>query len=84
MNNIINLYIKKIKIDDIDKFAKNNNITLSNEELKYIYNLKFKYSNILENEDKILIESKSFLSSDNYNKIKDLLEKYKKRYKDYL
>lgn len=79
-------YINNLKKEDINAFALNNNITLSNTELDIIYDtIKNDYSNLLYgNHDKVFEKLKSKVSTDNYDKIIDLFFEYKKKYAYFL
>ena len=79
-------YINNLKKEDINAFALNNNITLSNEELDIIYDtIKNDYSNLLYgNHDKVFEKLKTKVSTDNYDKIIDLFFEYKKKYAYFL
>ena len=71
-----------MSIDDINIFAKNNNIYLSNNELEFIYKyIKNNYLKLIENpNDFNLINYKDNFSNDNYIKINNLINEYKKKY----
>ena len=79
-------YINNLKKEDINVFATNNNITLSNLEIDTIYNtIKNNYENILNgNHEKVFEKVKSKVSTDNYDKIIDLFFKYKNKYSYFL
>ena len=79
-------YINNLKKEDINAFALNNNITLSNTELDIIYDtIKNDYSNLLYgNHYKVFEKLKSKVSTDNYDKIIDLFFEYKKKYAYFL
>ncbi len=79
-------YINNLKKEDINAFALNNNITLSNEELDIIYDtIKNDYSNLLYgNHDEVFEKLKNKVSTDNYDKIIDLFFEYKKKYAYFL
>ena len=64
-----------MSIDDINIFAKNNNIYLSNNELEFIYKyIKNNYLKLIENpNDFSLINYKDNFSNDNYIKINNLI-----------
>ena len=64
-----------MSIDDINNFAKNNNIYLSNNELEFIYKyIKNNYLKLIENpNDFSLINYKDNFSNDNYIKINNLI-----------
>lgn len=81
----IKKYVDKITISDIEKFAKSNNILLSQNELSYIYQLiKENWEQILNNDDSILLKLKTKFDNDTYQKIEKLYYEYKKKYKKYL
>lgn len=71
-----------MSIDDINNFAKNNNIYLSNNELEFIYKyIKNNYLKLIENPNNFsLINYKDNFSNDNYIKINNLINEYKKKY----
>lgn len=80
MNNLIKIYISKIKKEDINTFLKENSINLSDNELNYLYSIKNKYELII-NEDQVLLdEISNNISKDNYNKLLNLFYKYKNIY----
>lgn len=80
----IKKYVDKLTIQDIDKFAKSNDIYLNNQELDYMYNLiKTKWLNILNNDEKILVEIKNKFSCDKSSKIENLYFEYKKKYQKF-
>ena len=69
----IKKYVDKITISDIEKFAKSNNILLSQNELSYIYQLiKENWEQILNNDDSILLKLKTKFDNDTYQKIEKL------------
>ncbi|HPF82774.1 MAG TPA: hypothetical protein PLV83_01195 [Bacilli bacterium] len=85
MYNIIKKYADRININDIDVFAKKNNIVLNSKELNIIYeNLHNNLDLILNDSDQVFNKIKKDIREDNYNKIYELFNKYKKRYKNYL
>ena len=79
-------YINNLKKEDINAFAVNNNITLSNEELNIVYDtIKNDYDNLLNgNHDKVFEKLKNKVSTDNYDKIINLFFEYKKKYAQFL
>ena len=74
-----------MSIDDINNFAINNNIYLSHNELKFIYNyINNNYLLLLEKPNEFDISKyKNIFSNDNYIKISNLIEIYKKKYNIY-
>ncbi len=83
---LIKNYINKLNISDIEKFALNNNINLSNNETNVIYDImKKNYKDILNgNYDTSFKILKNNLSNDNYEKVKNLFFKYKEKYQHLL
>ena len=75
--NLIYLYIKRIKKEDILDFAKRQDIILNNNELDLIYDyIKNKTDNILDDPEYVLEEIKDKLSYEVYLKILELYFKY--------
>ena len=75
--NLIYLYIKKIKKEDILEFAKRQDIILNNNELDLIYDyIKNKTDNILDDPEYVLEEIKDKLDKKVYLKILELYFKY--------
>ena len=76
--NIIDLYIRNLKLDDVINFASKNNITLSNDEATFTYNfIKNNYKEVLKNKNSFnLNEYKEKFSEENFKKIEALIKKY--------
>ena len=83
---LINSYIDKLTIQDINNIANKNNINLNDYELNFIYNqIKNNYNDLLYGDStNIFNELKNNVSSDNYYKIMELYTKYKQRYQSLL
>ncbi len=79
---LIHNYIQKLSIDDLNKFAINNNIILSENELNFIYSfIKKNHEYLLNNPNDFNIEKyKDKLSEENFIKIDLLINKYRKKY----
>ena len=74
---IIRSYIKSITKNDIDTYAKKNNIKLNENELEYIYfNIKNNYDEILNNPMLYLNKAKNNLNTNTYNKLYELYSIY--------
>lgn len=74
---IIKSYVKQLTKDDIIKFAKKNDIILTNDELNLIYQaIKNDYDSILANPELALKNAKDKLNSNTYNKIYELYTIY--------
>lgn len=83
--NVILNYASKITKNDIDNFAKNNNVELKNYEIDVIYNeVKNNVVNWLENTDEALKKIKDKLEQQTYLEIKKLVIFYKEKYQNYL
>ena len=84
MKQLIKKYIEKLTINDLEKFATNNNIILNNQELETIYSF------IKENWETIITDYKAInylknkINNDAYSKLKELLLKYKNKYQSFL
>ena len=82
---IIKRYVDKLSIQDIDNFAKSNNILLDNEEINYIYNfVKNNWQNILNDNDLIITEIREKFSGNKANDMEKLYFEYKNKYKNFL
>lgn len=86
MNYFIEKYINNLTINNINDFAKKNNIFLTEKELNLLYHItKNNYLDILNGHDeKIKIFLKANLSKKNYELIINLYNEYKKKYQNYL
>lgn len=80
MLNIISNYINVMKKEDIIKFAKKNNLSVSNEEIDFIYSfIKNNSEYYLKNPNSFnLCEYKDKFSNENYIFLNNLIEKYKR------
>jgi hypothetical protein len=86
MKKLIQKYINKITVTDVEMFAINNNIKLNKNETSAIYSvLKEHYNNLLYGNSEIALNIlKNKLSNENYNKVYSLFMKYKEKYNNYL
>ena len=79
--NVIKIYIKKIKKDNLISFLNNQNIILNEEEIDYLYNvLKYDYEKILEEDAYLFNNIKSNINPNSYNKLIELFKRYKDLY----
>ncbi len=78
MLNLIEGYIRGLTQDDVNKFALNNNIRLTKQELDFTYLfIKNNYQEILNNPGTFDFgKYKSKFSADSYKKINQLINKY--------
>ena len=76
---MITEYINKLKKEDINNYAQKQGITLDKEELDIVYNyIKTNYKNIIYYPiEKTLFEIKYKVKPLTYNKIEELITKYK-------
>lgn len=86
MFNIIERYIDKLSIEDVNNFAIKNNIYLSHEELNFTYAfIKKNWQPILSNPNMLNLDRyKDKFSEENLLKIKKLFKEYSIKYKNYL
>ncbi len=75
---IIDLYVKNLKKEDILLFAQKNDINLSDSELDFTYDfIKNNYKEAIQNKDTFDLSAyRNRFSSENYEKIENLLLKY--------
>ena len=79
MLNLIEPFINNMSKDDIIKFAKKNNLNVTNHEIDFVYTfIKNNYQKVLKNPDSFnLALYKNEFSNDNYMFIENLINKYK-------
>ena len=83
---LINEYVNRLTIEDINTFALNNGIELNDKELDLIYNhIKMNWKTIIYGNPKpILDDIKNNTSLLTYQKIENLYTKFYDKYKIYL
>ncbi len=76
--NIIDLYVNSLRKEDILAFGKKNDILLNDSELDFTYDfIKNNYKDAIKNKDTFNLSAyKDRFSSENYEKIEKLLQKY--------
>lgn len=86
MFNLIERYMNKLSIADVDNFAQKNNIYLNSEELQFTYQfIKKNWQPILANPAMLNLDRyKDKFSEENLTKIKKLVKEYSIKYKNYL
>ena len=85
MYNLIKNYIDKMTKEDINNFALTNNITLSKEELDFLYRfIKNNFDVIYSNPNVDLSKYKKYFSEENFTKILKLVSDYKIKYASFL
>lgn len=79
-------YINNLKESDINKFALDNNIVLSNDEINTVYiAIKNDWKILLYDDYKIILNKyKNNLTPSNLKKIERLIILYKDKYSSYL
>ena len=78
MNNLITSYIDKMQKEDIVKFAKKNNLVVSDKEINFVYSfIKSHHQEVLKNPESFDITTyNNEFSNENYQFIKNLIDKY--------
>ncbi len=81
MEEMIKEYIKNIDEYTIEKYAKSNDINLSDDEVKiiYLYVKNYWYEFYKGNPENLFKELEEQLSQENYQKLLKLYDKYKKK-----
>lgn len=76
---LIEDYVKRLNITDVERFALNQGIVLEKEELEVVYKyIKTEYKTIIYgNPREILTNIKSKVKPLTYNKIENLYERFK-------
>lgn len=78
--------IKSLTKEDLKQLAHDNNITLNNDEINYLYQ-KIKndwYDFIYKNPNPILKDIEKHINKDSFNKLLTLYNYYKIKYQNYL
>ena len=86
IENLIREHVSRLTKDDVNKFAKDNNVVLNPNELNVVYNIiKNKWRELIYGDYNSIFESnRSSINSESYNKIKDLFDFFKKKYQRFL
>ena len=86
INKLIENYINIMTLDDIDKFAKTNGVTLTNKELDILLKtIKKDWHTILYGNYQSVFESiKSNLNPNTYQKAEELFLFFKNKYQRFL
>lgn len=85
LDKILSTYINNLSINNIYTFCENNNISISDNEIKIIYNhITKNWYEILHNPTPIFNTLQKELSPETYNICIDLYNKYYQKYKNYL
>ncbi len=86
MFNLIERFMNRLTIEDVNKFALKNNVNLSNDELEFTYSfVKKNWQNVLANPNSLNLERyRHMYSEENFLKIQKLFREYSIKYKNYL
>ena len=86
MYNLISRYMKNLQMEDVNSFASRKNINLSHEELEFTYVfIKKNWEQILGNPKLLNLDRyKNNFSTDNFFKIKKLVQEYSSKYQMFL
>lgn len=82
MDKLIEEYVNRMSLEDINNFARKNGISLNEEELNLIYNhIKNDWRTIVHGNPRGILDNlKSKLSEESYNKIEQFYIQFKNRY----
>ena len=80
MNNLVSNYVSIMKKEDIINFAKKNRLTISEEEVDFLYTfIKTNYEYYLKNPSSLdITKYKDKFSNENYEFLTNLINKYKR------
>lgn len=86
MYNIIELYINKLRKEDVSNFAISKSVYLSNEELDFTYDfIKKNWKDIVKNPNLFdIYRYKNKYTPENFNKIKKVFQEYLQKFRNYL
>ena len=86
MFNLIERFMNRLTIEDVNNFALKNNVNLSNDELEFTYSfVKKNWQNVLANPNSLNLERyRHMYSEENFLKIQKLFREYSIKYKNYL
>ena len=81
MKQLIKNYVSNLTKEQVADFSKSKNIFLNDNELDFVYTyIKNNYDKLITNPNIDLSKYKQYLSEENYNKIVNLVNEYKKKY----
>lgn len=86
MFNLIEKYMNKMTINDVNNFAISKGVNLNNEELQFTYEfIKKNYKTILGNPSLLNLDLyKNKFSPENFEKVKKILNEYYTKYQRFL
>lgn len=78
---IVRKYIDRLTINDLEVFAKKNNITYTNDELIIVYQfIKYHYNDLLDQNIKVFEEIRNKINPILYKRLLNLYIDYKQKY----
>ncbi len=86
MYNLIKKYMDNLSIEDVSNFATSKNVSLSSEELDFVYDfVKKNWEQVIKNPSLLNLDRyKDHFNPDNFLKIKKLFNEYSAKYKNFL
>jgi len=86
IQNLIKEHVSKLTIEDVNKFAQENNIFLTTEELHNVYDIiKNNWHELIYGDSNSIFENnRSKVSETSYKKAKELFDFFKKKYQRFL
>ncbi|MBQ9834070.1 MAG: hypothetical protein IJO33_02655 [Bacilli bacterium] len=86
MFNLIEKYMNKMTVNDVNNFAISKGVNLNNEELQFTYDfIKKNYKTILGNPSLLNLDLyKNKFSPENFEKVKKILNEYYTKYQRFL
>lgn len=86
IQNLIKEHISKLTVSDVKKFAIENNVFLTNDELNNVYDIIKSnwYELIYGDSNSIFENNRSKVSAESYKKAKELFDFFKKKYQRFL
>ena len=86
MFNIVDKYMQRLSISEVDNFAKSKNVVLSESELQFTYDfVKKNYKELLQNPKLFNIDRyQNKYTPENFSKIKKVFTEYFSKYQRFL
>ena len=86
MYNLISRYMMRLSKEEVNQFALSKNVTLSSEELDFVYDfVKKNWEQVIKNPNLLHLERyKNRFSPENFGKIEKLFIEYSTKYGSFL
>lgn len=86
IQNLIREHISKLTVSDVNKFAVENSVYLTNEELNSVYDIIKNnwYELIYGDSNSIFENNRSKIGAESYEKARELFAFFKKKYQRFL